>query len=74
MVKAMVQAYTRGKGFHSGMPEYPIEAVITTATARLLANPGQIKTRVGEVAIDGGFSGWTLAELFVLNNYRRRAG
>ena len=46
---------------------------IITATARLVANPEQLGTTVGSVTVNGGFNGWTLAELFVLNRYRRRA-
>ncbi len=44
-----------------------------TATARLLANPEQIATGVGSVQIHGGFKGFNLAELAVLNRYRKRA-
>lgn len=73
IVTAMARAYTRGEGFVGGIPTDDIAAVITTATARLVANPEQLSTTVGSVAVNGGFTGWTLAELFVLNRYRRRA-
>jgi len=46
---------------------------IVTATARLLANPEQLAHDVGAVSFRGGFTGWSLAETFVLNRYRRRA-
>lgn len=73
IITAFAQAYTRGNGFPSGFPVEPIAAVITTATARLLANPEQIDTRAGDVSVKGGFVGWSLAELFVLNTYRKKS-
>ncbi|MGV9673566.1 hypothetical protein ACWDPV_23775 [Gordonia sp. NPDC003504] len=73
IVTAMARAYTRGQGFTDGEPADDIAAVITTATARLVANPEQINTTTGSVAVNGGFTGWTLAELFVLNRYRKKA-
>ncbi|QNK52357.1 hypothetical protein H7F30_12245 [Dermacoccus sp. PAMC28757] len=71
IITAMARAYTRGNGFGNGMPEDDLAAVITTATARLVANPEQLRVTIGGVQTDG-FQGWTLAELFVLNRYRRR--
>lgn len=73
IVTAIARAYTRGEGFAGGIPTDDIAAVITTATARLVANPEQLSTTVGSVAVNGGFAGWTLAELFVLNRYRKKA-
>lgn len=75
IVAAMARAYTRGAGFEAftGDPAEDIAAVITTATARLLANPEQIGRGIGQVQLRGGFTGWSLAELFVLNAYRKRA-
>lgn len=73
IITAMARAYTRGNGFTDAEPNDEITAVITTATARLVANPEQINTTIGSVAVNGGFTGWTLAELFVLNRYRKRA-
>lgn len=73
IVTAMARAYTRDNGFTGNEPADDIAAVITTATARLVANPEQIATTTGSVAVNGGFTGWTLAELFVLNRYRKRA-
>ena len=69
----MAHAYTRGGGFTSGEPYDDVAAVIITATARLLANPEQLDSTVGGVRTGGGFTGWSLAESFVLNRYRRRA-
>jgi hypothetical protein len=77
IVTAMVKAYTRGAGFTDGDPAEDLQAVILTATARLLLNPSQIPFReqMGAFSIDyrGGFIGFTLPELFVLNSYRERA-
>lgn len=72
IITAMASAYTRGKGFSDGQPNAEIDAVITVATARLMANPDQLDYSVGGVRM-AGFRGWSLAELFVLNRYRRRA-
>ena len=73
IITAMARAYTRGNGFTDAEPNDEITAVITTATARLVANPEQIATTTGSVAVNGGFTGWTLAETFVLNRHRKRA-
>lgn len=73
VITAMARAYTRGAGFYGDMPEPDVEAVVTTATARLVANPEQIRYGVGSTQYFGGFTGWSLAELAVLNRYRRRA-
>lgn len=73
IITALARSYTRDQGFAGSEPADDIAAVITTATARLVANPEQIPTDIGSVSIRGGFTGWTLAELFVLNRYRKRA-
>lgn len=73
IVTAMARSYTRGNGFTEGEPSVDIAAVITTATARMIANPEQVDTMVGSTSIRGGFRGWSLAELFVLNAWRGRA-
>lgn len=73
IVTAMARTYVRGNGFTHDDPSEDIAAVITTATARMVANPEQIDTQVGGTSIRGGFKGWSLAELFVLNSYRGRA-
>lgn len=72
IVTAMARSYTRGNGFTGTEPAADVAAVIVTATARLLSNPEQLDQTVGSVAVRGAFTGWTLAELFVLNAYRRR--
>lgn len=71
IITAMARAYTRGNGFTDFGPNDEIAAVITAATARLVANPEQLRVTIGGVQTDG-FQGWTLAELFVLNRYRAR--
>lgn len=73
VISAMVTAYTRQRGFLDGEPNGELAAVITTASARMVANPEQLPTRVGSVEIRAGFQGFSLAELFVLNRYRKRA-
>ncbi|GAA4889527.1 hypothetical protein GCM10025789_02430 [Tessaracoccus lubricantis] len=72
-INAMVSAYTRGNGFTGGVPNRELRAVIRTATARLTANPEQVASTVGGVTVGAGFNGWSLAELAVLNRYRKRA-
>ena len=73
IIKAMAQAYTRGNGFEGGHPNDDVAAVLVTATARLMGNPDQTNYRVGNVSYQSHFQGWTLAETFVLNRYRRTA-
>ncbi len=75
LVTAMARSYTRGRGFDgSGTPNDELSAVITCATARLVANPEQIAYDSGAASLRGGFNGWTLPELAALNRYRVRAG
>ena len=73
IITAMARAYTRGKGFYGNDVADDIAAVLTTATARLVANPEQLHYAAGAARISGAFNGWTLAETFVLNRYRKRA-
>lgn len=73
IVTAMVKAYTRDNGFEAGVPGDDLAAVITTATARLVSNPGQIRYGVGGVQMFESFQGFSLAETFVLNRYRKKA-
>lgn len=75
IVQAIVSAYTRGNGFTAGQPAEDVDAVITTATARLAVNPESTKREsIDDHDITPAvFEGFTLAELFVLNRYRKRA-
>ena len=73
VITAMAKAYTRGGGFTAIGPAADVAAVITAATCRLVANPEQLRYQAGSIQINDSFRGWTLAESFVLNRYRRRA-
>lgn len=75
IVSRMVHAYTRGNGFNTVTqePGEDLAAVIITATARLVANPEQLRHTVGGVQQLDGFKGFSLAETYVLNRYRKRA-
>lgn len=78
LVAAFARAYTRGRGFDvDGEPNAEVAAVITTASARLGSNTAQTSTSRTEGGVTreqrSWFTGWTLAELAVLNRYRRRA-
>lgn len=73
VVTQLARSYTRDGGFTGGVPNDDIAAVITTAAARLVANPEQLSTTIGTVSVRGGFSGWTLTERLVLNRYRKQA-
>lgn len=75
IITAMARAYTRGRGWDevTGDPSPDLAAVITTATARLVANPQQLRHSVGDVAFNDSFRGWSLAETYVLNAHRVRA-
>lgn len=76
VVTAFVRAYTRGNGFYGfDEPNEDLEAVLTTATARLVVNPDQAR----RIQVDdfsqtfATLDGFTLPELAVLNMYRKRA-
>jgi hypothetical protein len=75
IVTVMVRAYVRGDTTWDSNEE--LDAVIVTATARMVSNPGQLPIDVtaGQFtqSVRGAFQGWTLAELVVLNRYRKRA-
>lgn len=74
IITEMARAYTRDGGFDiAGDPNENVAAVIVTATARLLSNPGQLRGSIGGVQTLDGFTGWSLAETFVLNRYRKKA-
>lgn len=77
IVTAMASAYTRGQGFTAGVPNGEIRAVILTAAARLASNTSGLLRDEAEgpssVSYRSAFTGWTTAELYVLNRYRVRA-
>lgn len=71
----LVRAYTRGKGFTDDTPAADLDSVIVASTARLVNNPEGVQAEtIGgySVTYGAGGHGWTLAEQFVLNGYRRR--
>lgn len=73
LVTTFVDAYTRGQGFTAGVPEADLDAVIVTATARLVTNPAQAQREaLGEYQVTPALAGWTLPELAVLHRWRRR--
>ena len=76
LMAMMVEAYTRGKGFKTvdgaRVIAEPLQAVIVTGAARYAANPSGLSYRAGSEQVMDSFKGWTLAEQYVLNNYRKR--
>jgi hypothetical protein len=77
VVSAMASAYTRGQGFTNGVPNDEIRAVILTASARLISNTtGLLYDEIegpSQISYRSAFTGWSVAEQFVLNRYRVRA-
>jgi hypothetical protein len=76
-VGQLANAYTRGVGFTSGVPNADISAVILSAAARLYAHPRQLAVdeTVGpdSASFHGGFTGWSVLEAVVLQRYRQTA-
>lgn len=75
VVTAQVRAYTRDRGFSGDQPAPDLDTVILTSTARLFANPENLRSEsLGEYSVQRQvIDGWTLPELAILNRYRRRA-
>lgn len=75
IVTAMVRAYVQGAGFTAGIPDDDLAAVIVSSTARYVMNPaGTIAETVGPFSVRYGvFNGWTLPELAIMHQYRRRS-
>ena len=76
LVTAMVRAYVRGNGFtETDEPADDLALVIIASTARLVTNPDHTRdTTTGPFSIKHGiFQGWTLPELAILHQYRRRS-
>lgn len=76
--EALIGGYCRGRHVDKeGDYRDGIRAVVITVAARIAANPAQVTTRdsAGEFSRSrgAGFSGFTLAELAVMNRYRRQA-
>lgn len=79
IVMAYVHGYTRGRGFTQDniqplIPEHPLEQVIVSSAARLTNNPRQVTYYVAGDYTErpAVLAGWTLPELAILNNYRKR--
>jgi len=80
VVAQLARSFTRGRGFAdpAAVPA-DLLSVILAATARLVGNPRQLARDAIGIPGDftrehvGSFNGWTLAELMVLNGYRRRS-
>lgn len=73
---AYVDAYTRGRHLDAdGAPRGGIQWVVQSVAARILINPARVSTKeqVGAFSfyVSEGFSGFNLAELAVLNRYRK---
>ena len=77
VVRAMVRAYTRGRGFDptTDEPAEDLALVIVSGCARLVVNPEHtVEQQLGAFSIrQAVFNGWTLPELAVLHQYRKRA-
>ena len=74
-VLAFIYGYTRGKGFSAaGAPDPAISHVLISSCARLTSNPEQFSyfSALDFQARPAVFNGWTLPELAVLNQYRKR--
>lgn len=75
----LVEGYTRGNHRHPVTGDYRpgINTVVLTVAARIAANPGQVQMRDQAGSFSRhrgqGFNGFTLAELAILNRYRKRA-
>lgn len=73
---AMVNAYTRGRGFDSvtGDPSDDLAGVIVAFAARSVDNPvADRQQSVGPFGRTPAVVGWSLPELAVLNRYRAKA-
>jgi len=74
LASAMIDAYCRGAHLTASNANRPgVDAVVLMAAARMLANPEGLRYSTGVVTYNDAFQGFTLAELAVLNRYRKRA-
>lgn len=76
--EALIGGYCRGSHVdRAGEYRDGIKAVVITVGARIAANPAQVAIRDSAGPFSRsrgqGFSGFTLAELAVMNRYRKRA-
>ncbi|ORA68288.1 hypothetical protein BST23_04190 [Mycolicibacterium elephantis] len=76
VVKASVNAWTRGVGFNDGEPNDELASVILSASARLIANTsGVVREEMGGFVVQfaPAVDGFTLREQAILNRYRETA-
>ena len=74
VVKARVNAWTRGVGFTNGEPNDELSAVIRSTSARLLINPqGVTRSEMGALTVQFGADGFSIPEQGILNRYRKMA-
>lgn len=73
VVIEFVRGYTRGREWLGYVPPYPLRSVIVSATARLVANPEQVRQYgIADYSeTPAVLNGYTLAELGTLRRYRR---
>lgn len=74
-IVGFARGYTRDVGFTEETVRDDLAAVIVAAASRLVVNPEQVERyQLADYAeTPVRFVGWTLAELAVLNRYRKRA-
>lgn len=73
----MVREYTRGAGFNPEFSEVatPLMAIIVSRAARSMANPTDLTSwSASGISQRPGRIDWTLAEIRVMDSYRRQAG
>lgn len=78
VASAMVLAYTRGAGKdHTGNWREGVGEVVLSLAARILGNPSGVSWRNQAGSFSQhrgeGVKGFTLAEQYILNRYRKRA-
>lgn len=77
LASAMVLGYTRGAGKSASGWRDGVGEVVLTVAARIIVNPHQVQWRnqAGNFSVmrSDGFKGFTLAEQFVLDRYRKKS-
>lgn len=73
VVAEYVRGFTRGNGWTDGVPVLALQTVIVAAAGRIVVNPEQVTYySSGDYSErPATLTGWTLAELGVLRNYRK---
>ncbi|PVA40351.1 hypothetical protein DDJ98_01605 [Mycobacteroides abscessus] len=77
VVTGHARAYTRGRGFSDSAPNADVHAVILSAAARLITNPGQVGRSVihgpEQASWQAAPFAWSVAERLTLDRYRVNA-